>query len=141
VASVHSYLGLPRDEMTRRVLRAVESGLVDVLGHPTGRLIGEREPMAVDLPAVIAACVRHDVALEINAHPERLDLSDTNARLAKQAGARLVISTDAHSTGELGLLRFGVDVARRAWLEKGDVLNTLPLEGLRAWLRRRDRAA
>jgi len=139
VASVHSHFGMPRDEMTRRVVRAVESGLVDVLGHPTGRLIGEREPYALDLEAVVAACVRHGVALEINAHPQRLDLSDVDARAAKAAGASFVISTDAHSTDELALLRYGVDVARRAGLAADDVLNTLPVERLLAVLGRRRR--
>ncbi len=134
VASVHSYLGLPRAEMTRRVIRAVESGSVHVLGHPTGRLINEREPIALDLEAVIRACARAGVALEINAHPSRLDLSDVHARLAKELGAALVISTDAHSTEELSLLRFGVDVARRAWLTPSDVLNTLRAEELLAAL-------
>ena len=130
VASVHSALGLPREEMTRRVLRAVESGLVHVLGHPTGRLLNEREPFEIDMKAVIEACVRHGVALEINAHPERLDLNDVHAKLAKDLGAKLVISTDAHATGELKLLRFGVGVARRAWLTRDDVLNSLPVERL-----------
>jgi DNA polymerase (family 10) len=130
VASVHSYLSLPREEMTRRVLRAVESGHVHILGHPTGRLLNEREPYEIDLEPVLRACARHGVALEINAHPERLDLNDVYAKLAKDLGARLVISTDAHSMDELKLLRFGVGVARRAWLTRDDVLNTLPAERL-----------
>ncbi len=137
VASVHSSLELPRDEMTRRVLRAVESGRVHVLGHPTGRLLKEREPIALDVEAVIQACVRHGVALEINAHPERLDLNDVHAKRARELGAKLVISTDAHSTGELTLLRFGAGVARRAWLRREDILNTLPVDRLLAALGRR----
>ncbi len=139
VASVHSYMSLPRDEMTRRVIRAIESGLVHILGHPTGRLIQEREPYEIDLRAVIAACVRHGVALEINAHPHRLDLDDVHAREAKEMGAKLVLSTDSHSTSELELLRFGVDVARRAGLEAGDVLTTLPVGALLRRLGRRNR--
>jgi DNA polymerase (family 10) len=127
VASVHSNLILSREEMTRRVLRAVESGRVHILGHPTGRLLNEREPFEIDMKAVIESCVRHGVALEINAHPERLDLNDIHAKLARELGAKLVISTDAHSTGELKLLRFGVGVARRAWLTRDGVLNTLPV--------------
>jgi DNA polymerase (family 10) len=130
VASVHSYLNLPREEMTRRVLRAVESGHVHVLGHPTGRLLNEREPYDIDIKPVIQACARHGVALEINAHPQRLDLNDVHAKLARDLGAKLVISTDAHSTDELKLLRFGVAVARRAWLTRDDVLNTRPAERL-----------
>jgi DNA polymerase (family 10) len=136
VASVHSHLGQGRDEMTRRMLRAVGSGLVDVLGHPTGRLIGEREPIELDLEAVLRACALAGVAVEINAQPQRLDLCDVHARLAKQLGVRLVISTDAHSADELRFLRHGVDVARRAWLEPGDVLNTLPADDLLAALHR-----
>jgi DNA polymerase (family X) len=130
VASVHSFLNLPREEMTRRMLRAVESGHVHALGHPTGRLLNEREPYEIDLEPVLRACVRHGVALEINAHPERLDLNDVNAKLARDLGAKLVISTDAHSMDELKLLRFGVGVARRAWLTRDDVLNTLPVDRL-----------
>jgi DNA polymerase (family X) len=136
VASVHSYLNLPREEMTRRVLRAVESGHVHILGHPTGRLLKEREPYEIDLEPVIRACARSGVALEINAHPERLDLDDVHAKLARDLGAKLVISTDAHSADELALLRFGVGVARRAWLSRGDVLNTLPADRLQKALGR-----
>jgi DNA polymerase (family 10) len=134
VASVHSALEQDEATMTKRVIAAIDSGLVHVLGHPTGRLLGEREPIAIDLPAVVAACVRRGVALEINAHPHRLDLDDVHTRMAREMGARLVISTDAHSTDELALLRFGVDVARRAGLERRDVLNTLPAEKLLAVL-------
>lgn len=141
VASVHSYFDLPRGEMTRRVLRAVESGLVDVLGHPTGRLIDVREPIEMDLEAVIEACVRNGVAIEINAQPDRLDLSDTDARLARDRGAKLVISTDAHTPDNLKFMRYGVGVARRAWLTRDDVLNTLPVEALLAWFGRRRLAA
>jgi len=126
VASVHSALELSRDAMTRRVIRAVESGLVHVLGHPTGRLLGEREPYEIDLEAVIASCVAHGVALEVNAHPHRLDLDGVHARMAREMGAKIVSSTDAHSTGDLALLRFGIDVARRAGLEASYVLNTFP---------------
>ena len=116
--------------MTRRVLRAVGSGMIHILGHPTSRLIGEREPVAVDMAAVIEACVRHGVALEINGRPSRLDLSDADARLARDMGASLVISTDARTTRDLALLRFGVDVARRAWVGPAQVLNTLPVDEL-----------
>ena len=136
VASVHSALEQDEATMTKRVIAAIDSGLVHVLGHPTGRLLGEREPIAIDLAAVVAACVRRGVALEINAHPHRLDLDDVQARAAREAGAKLVISTDAHSTDELGLLRFGVDVARRAGLERSDVLNTLSVGRLLAALGR-----
>lgn len=136
VGSVHSDLDLPRGAMTRRVVRAVESGLIHILGHPTGRLIGERQPIDLDMEAVIEACLRHGVALEINAQPSRLDLSDVHARLARDMGASLVISSDARSARDLGLLRFGVDVARRAWVGPERVLNTLPVDELLARLHR-----
>lgn len=129
VASVHSSMQLPQPEMTARVLRAIESGLIHVLAHPTGRLLLRREPYEIDMEAVIQACVAHGVALEINAHPARLDLSDVHARMARDLGAKIVISTDAHTAEDLALMRHGVGVARRAWLTRGDVLNTLPADG------------
>ena len=128
VASVHTSMGLPGAEQTARVIKAIESGVVDIVAHPTGRLIQQREPFELDVDAVIDACVRNNVALEINAHPARLDLHDLHARRARERGAKIVISTDAHSATDLGLMRYGVTVARRAWLEKSDVLNTLPVD-------------
>lgn len=124
VASVHSSFGMPRDEMTARVIRAIESGLVDVIAHPTGRLLLRREPYALDLEAVLRAAKGRGVAMELNAFPDRLDLSDTHLRMAKEMGVKIVISTDAHTPEHLELLRFGVDTARRGWLEARDVLNT-----------------
>ncbi len=128
VASIHSSMHLPKDEMTERITRAVESGLVHIFAHPTGRLVQQRDPYDFDFRTVVEACVKNNVALEINAHPARLDLSDVQARLARDLGAKIVISTDAHSTDDLTLMRYGVQVARRAWLTKGDVLNALPVE-------------
>ncbi len=128
VASVHSAFGLPRAEMTRRIIRAIESGLVDILGHPTGRMLLKREPYDVDLEAVIAAAKEYGVALELNAFPDRLDLSDVHCRSAKEAGAKIVISTDAHDPEHLDLMRYGVATARRGWLGPDDVLNTRPVE-------------
>ncbi len=128
VASVHSKLDLPRAEQTRRIVRALASGVVDCLGHPTGRLIGEREPYAIDLEAVLAAAKRVGAAVELNASPDRLDLCDAHARLAKQVGVPVVISTDAHATTHLACMHFGVDTARRGWLGRGDVANTLPAD-------------
>ncbi|MGZ3429770.1 MAG: DNA polymerase III, partial [Polyangia bacterium] len=127
VASVHSKLDLPRAEQTRRIVRALESGVVDCLGHPTGRLIGEREPYEIDLEAILTAARRAGAAVEINAFPDRLDLCDTYARLAKEMNVAVVISTDSHATTHLHNLSFGVDTARRGWLERGDVANTLSL--------------
>lgn len=128
VASVHSYMALPVAEQTERVVRAIESGLIHILAHPTGRLIQQREPFPMDMEVVIRACVEHNVALEINAHPARLDLNDIHARMARDLGAKIVISTDAHTADDLVLMDYGVQVARRAWLTREHVLNTLPLK-------------
>jgi DNA polymerase (family 10) len=135
VASVHLRLNDPPEKMTERLVRAIGSGHVDVLGHPTGRQIGMRDAYSFDFAAVFEAARAHGVALEINATPDRLDLTDVYARAAKEAGVKLVISSDAHHASQLGNLRYGAWVARRAWLTKDDVLNTLPLEKLRAALR------
>ena len=136
IASVHSAFNQERQQMTERLLRAVENCHVDVLGHPTGRLILRRQPYPLDIEAVISAAVRLGVALEINCQVDRLDLSDVHARLARDRGARFVISSDGHSRLAFGRLRWGVLVARRAWLQPSDVLNTLPFDKLRASLRR-----
>ncbi len=136
VVSVHSAFSQDRQQMTDRILRAIEHPHVDILGHPTGRLILRREPYALDLEAIFAAAARHGVAIEINSQVDRLDLSDAYARLAKERGVTLVISSDAHSTRGLGALRWGVTVARRAWLEPADILNTRPFDRFRAGLRR-----
>jgi DNA polymerase (family 10) len=136
VASIHSAFNQDRQQMTDRLLRAIEHPHVDVIGHPTGRLILKREPYPVDLDAVVDAAARHGVALEINSHVDRLDLSDVHARLARDRGVQLVISSDAHSRHALGVLRWGVLVARRAWLRPEDVLNTRPFADFKAMLRR-----
>ena len=128
LASLHSGFGMPKKEMTKRVVRAIKHPLVNMLAHPTGRLVLERDPFQIDLEEVIKAAADNGVALEINAYPDRLDLKDTDARLAKEMGAKLVISTDAHSTDQLELMRYGVFTARRAWLGKTDVINTYPLK-------------
>ena len=137
VASVHSFMDLGRDEMTERVVRAVHHGGVDILGHPTGRLLGRREPFALDMEAVLEACLEADVAVEINANPRRLDLDDRYAARARELGVKVVINTDAHRIAQLDLMRFGVTQARRGWLEARHVVNTLPLDELLAWLRGR----
>jgi DNA polymerase (family 10) len=136
VASVHSAFTQDERQMTERLLRALENPWVDVLGHPTGRLLLRRDGYRVDLEPVFAAAAQHGVAMEINAQVDRLDLGDTQARLARDRGVRLVISTDAHSHRALPLMHWGVTVARRAWLEPADVLNTRPLDAFRAALRR-----
>lgn len=136
VASVHSGFGQDTRQMTDRLLRAIEHPHVDVLGHPTGRRILRREPYPFDIEAVFEAAARHRVALEINCQVDRLDLSDVNARLARDRGASIVISTDAHSRNAFGRLRWGTIVARRAWLTPADVLNTKSFDELKAALRR-----
>jgi DNA polymerase (family 10) len=137
VASVHSHMNLPPDEMTERLLRAFENPHLKILGHPTGRLLLRREGFSFDLERIVAEAKRRNIALEINSFPDRLDLRDHSARLAQQHGVKLVISTDSHHTKHLDHIKYGVLQARRAWLEKQDVLNTLPPgEFLRALQRR-----
>ena len=136
IASVHSAFRQEERQMTDRILRAMESPVVDVVGHPTGRLLLRREPYRLDIEDVVDSAARHGVALEINSQIHRLDLSDTSARIARDRGVKLVISSDAHTPESFSLLDWGVMVARRAWLEPGDVLNTLSPERLRASLRR-----
>jgi DNA polymerase (family 10) len=126
IASVHSHFGQPREEMTARVIRAVENKNVRILGHATGRQILRREPYAMDTGAVIRRCAELGVAVEHNAAPERLDLSDKDLRLAKECGCKIVINTDAHMTRVVGEWRYGIRQLRRAWLTAGNVLNTLP---------------
>ena len=135
VGSLHSRLDMEREEMTARVLRAFESPHLDVWGHPLARLIGKREPVAVDLDRAVAAAVRLGVALEINAQPDRLDLPDAFVHSACRRGARFVVSTDSHGVHEFQNLRYGVDQARRGWLRAEDVLNTRDAEGFLAGLR------
>lgn len=137
IGSVHSAFTMDADRMTQRVLTAIRSGKMDIFGHPTGRILLGRKGYDLHLQEVIAAAVEHEVALEINAHFYRLDLSDLNARLAWQSGAKLSINTDAHYPEELNLMKYGVMTARRAWVEAPAVINTWPLEQLRLWLRER----
>ena len=139
IASVHSAFNQEVEQMTDRLLRAIACPWVDVLGHPTGRLILKRDGYRFDAERVFAAAAAAGVALEINSQIDRLDLDDIHARLARERGAVFVIDSDAHSTAELGTLRWGVAVARRAWLQPGDVLNTLPIAECRARLRRNRR--
>ena len=136
IASVHSAIRQEEDDMTARLVRAIEHPLVDIIGHPTSRRLLRREPARLNLERVVAAAAHHGVALEINCQLERLDLSDSNARLARERGAKLVISSDAHSTSALAWKKWGVLQARRAWAQPSDVLNTLPFDAFRAALRR-----
>jgi DNA polymerase (family 10) len=126
IASVHTSFGMSEQAMTERMIAAIEHPLVDAIGHPTGRLIERREPYAIDLPAVFAAAARTGTMLEINANPDRRDLSDVHARGAARAGVLLVIDSDAHRTDTLRNMRWGIATARRAWLTAADVANTRP---------------
>jgi DNA polymerase (family 10) len=136
VAAVHSFFDLPRAAQTDRVVRALENRNVCVLAHPTGRLLGLREPYDIDMERILAAARATGCFLEINAEPDRLDLNDLHAHAAKAAGVKLVVSTDAHSVNAFDYIRFGVDQARRGWLTADDVLNTRPLAELRRLLKR-----
>jgi DNA polymerase (family 10) len=139
VASLHTSLRQPRDRVTQRVLNAIRNPHVDIIGHPTGRLIPDREGADLDMDAVLAAAAESGVALEINAHPARLDLEDIYAKRAKELGIPISINTDAHSEADLDMLPFGVAIARRAWLEPRDVINTWPTARLLEWLEKRGR--
>jgi DNA polymerase (family 10) len=136
VAAVHSVFKQPRAEMTRRICRALANPHVDVLAHPTGRLVGMRAPVNVDMERVLRTAQRHGKAVEINAQPARLDLNDRHARRAHALGVRVAIDTDTHVLDQLACMSLGVAVARRAWVEKSEVVNTWPLRKLEAWTRR-----
>ena len=135
LASVHSRMTMPADEMTARLLRALENPYVRILGHPTGRLLLKRDPFLFDVETVFKKAREEGVILELNGNPERLDLSDRHVRLAHDRGMKIIISTDAHSPDHFKFMRFGVMTARRGWMEKKDVLNTQPPEKLLAALR------
>lgn len=137
VASVHSHFNQSAEEMTRRLVRACENPYVNIIGHPTGRMIGRRPPVEVDLDAVFEACARTGTALEINSFPDRLDLRDEHIRWAKRYGVKFSIDSDAHSTVHLAYQRYGVGTAQRGWLTADDVINTWPLRRLRSFLKKR----
>ena len=136
VGSVHSRFKSTKEEMTKRILAAMENRHLDILGHPTGRRIGKREPYELDMKKVFAAAAEKKILLEINAHPERSDLKDAHAREAKSFGCKFVINTDSHSTDGLKFMDLGVAIARRAWLSPDDVVNTRPLKELPRFFRK-----
>ena len=136
VASVHSHFNQTRDELTRRMIRAMENPYVNVIGHPTARLIGKRPPIDLDLEAVFEAAARTGTALEVNSFPDRLDLKDEHILWARRYGPKFAVNTDSHSPVHLSLMRFGVATAQRGWLTKDDVINTWPLAKLRRFLRK-----
>ncbi len=137
IGSVHSRFKMARDEMTARVVRAISSGRMDALGHPTGRLIGHRGAYELDLPAVLEAAAEHRVCMEVNCFPDRLDLRDVDCRAAGSRGVRVSLGTDSHSVSHMGFIRLGVITARRGWLGPGDVLNALDASALEKHLRGR----
>jgi len=130
VASVHSNFKLDTDEQTQRIIEAAKNEHVDIIGHLTGRLLSRRSGYEIDVDKIIETCADYHTALEINAHPDRLDIDEHIARKAKEYGVKVAINSDAHHRNELKLMAYGVTTARRGWLESGDVLNTLSLEEL-----------
>ncbi|MFP4105933.1 MAG: DNA polymerase/3'-5' exonuclease PolX [Phycisphaerae bacterium] len=136
IASIHYDRNLSEKDMTERYLSAIKSGVVHALAHPLGRIIGRRDPISFDVDKVFQACKDHDVIVEINAAPDRLDLPDTYVKRAKEIGLTISIGTDAHKFSDLDFMPFGIDVARRGWLEKGDVVNTLTAKQLKKRLKR-----
>jgi len=133
-ASIHSGLAQPREQITQRMIKAMQNPHVDIIGHPSGRLIGRRDPADFDREVVFSTAVETGTAMEIDSQPDRLDLKDTDARRAVDMGVMVAINSDAHTTDQLDLIRFGIATARRGWVEKDDVLNALPLEDLMARL-------
>ncbi len=137
IASVHSHFNQPAEQMTERVLRAIENPFIRILGHPTGRLLLRREPFALDLEAVLRRSAELGVAVEHNAYPDRLDLSDRNLRRARELGCKIVVNTDSHHTSHLEKMRYGIRQLRRAWLRAEDVLNTAGVDEMLRQLRPR----
>lgn len=131
VGAIHSYFQLPSQKQTDRILRAMDNPHFRIFAHPMGRLIGKREPYAMNVEKIMKAAKERSIILELNSQPERMDLSDTLCRMAKDLGIKIAISTDSHSVNQLNLMKYGVGQARRGWLEKKDVINTLPLAKLK----------
>jgi DNA polymerase (family 10) len=141
LVSIHSYMNMERSEMTERILAAIENPYTQIVAHPTGRLVLHREAYAYDMERIFDAAHQYGVVFECNAAPERLDLKDTHLRMAKERGVKIVISTDAHTTRGLQAMKYGVQMARRGWIEKKDVINTQSIEKLLAGLRAKPGAA
>ncbi len=136
VAAVHTRFKMKKDEMTKRIVRAISHRKVNVLAHPTGRIIGERAPYELDMEKIMETAKKCKVALELNSYPDRLDLKAEHCRMAKEIGVKVAINTDAHSSNQLGYISFGVKTARRGWLEKKDVLNCMPQKELLKFLKK-----
>lgn len=135
LASIHSGMNQSEEQMTSRIIKAMENPYVKIISHPTARLLGQREPVAVNMEAIFEAAVQSGTALEINSMPHRLDLKDTHIYQAREMGVKLVINTDAHRTDHLDYMRLGVGIARRGWCQAKDILNTLPLDELKTSLK------
>jgi DNA polymerase (family X) len=135
VTSVHSYMNMEKAEMTERLLAAIENPYTQILAHPTGRLVLRREPFDYEMEKILEAAKKHEVAVECNAYPDRLDLKDVHLRMARDRGVKIVISTDSHTAANLKYMKYGVMTARRGWVEKTDVINTLSYEKFLAALR------
>jgi len=137
VIGVHSHMRMSRERMTTRVIRAMSHPAVNILAHPSGRLIGRRDAYEIDVDAVLRAAAELDVAIEVNAQPDRLDLSDVYLHRARELGVRIAIDSDAHSVDQLRFIEYGVAQARRGWLEAASIVNTMDLDALEQWLTRR----
>jgi len=135
IAAIHTGFQQTEEQITNRIISALKHPLVHAIAHPTGRVIGEREPYAVNMPKILEVASEYGKALEINAYYKRLDLDDINARAAKERGIPLIIGTDAHFIDQINYLPLGIAVARRGWCEKKDILNTLTYEEFIAWLK------
>ncbi|MFH0930493.1 MAG: PHP domain-containing protein [Candidatus Zixiibacteriota bacterium] len=135
LGAVHTKFTQSKEEMTRRIIQAIENPYVHIIAHPTGRLIGKRDPYEVDIDKILDAAKSNSKIMELNAYPDRLDLNDLHCRKAKENGVKIAISTDSHWTEHLNWIRYGIATARRGWLEPEDVINTLPLEKLRKVLK------
>lgn len=136
LCAIHSKFNLSRQQQTDRILRAMDNPYFNILAHPTGRLINQREPYLIDLEKILLNAMYNGCILEINAQPERLDLNDTNCKMAKEIGVKMAISSDSHNISDLSLIRFGINQARRGWIEARDVINCLPLNELKKVMKR-----
>lgn len=136
VCSVHYNQKLSKKKQTDRIIKAMDNPYFNILAHPTGRLLGERKAYEADMERIMKAAKAKNCYLEINAHPDRIDLNDSNILMAKQMGLKLVISTDAHSIQHFNYMKYGIAQARRGWLEKDDILNTFPLNNLMKMIKR-----
>ena len=136
IGAIHSGMTQSAEQITRRVVGAIENPVVDIIAHPTCRLLGEREPVAIDMEAVFRAAVKYDKTLEINAIPSRLDLKDVHIQRARDLGVKLALGTDAHSGDQLEFMRFGVGIARRGWCQPQHIINTRTVDEVFKFLHR-----